>query len=271
MTIRREILNWSREKNGPHWGPFLEFFKTAPVTDEEFSFILKREEENGLENLIRHSDSHFNPTRKCLNSIYYKDKFLEQDLTKVDEEFLSGRKINFKDFLSRIEKYPMSEKTLDSLIKVPNTTVEYNANSNPNIIRQSRTILEIANVLHKQEKRYISANKLALDFENEIDKSKKETPRVRRNRLNQVPKKPEQIQIISVGFKRNPDVVVEVLLRANGVCEKCNESAPFIRAKDKTPYLEVHHKIRLSDGGEDTIENAIAVCPNCHRELHFGI
>jgi 5-methylcytosine-specific restriction protein A len=74
----------------------------------------------------------------------------------------------------------------------------------------------------------------------------------------------------SVGFKRNPDVVVETLSRANGVCEKCNKNAPFLRKKDKTPYLEVHHKTMLSNGGEDTLENTIAVCPNCHRELHYG-
>jgi 5-methylcytosine-specific restriction protein A len=26
----------------------------------------------------------------------------------------------------------------------------------------------------------------------------------------------------------------------------------------------------LSTGGEDTLENAIALCPNCHRRAHFG-
>jgi 5-methylcytosine-specific restriction protein A len=34
--------------------------------------------------------------------------------------------------------------------------------------------------------------------------------------------------------------------------------------------LEVHHKKQLSEGGEDTVENAIALCPNCHREAHYG-
>jgi 5-methylcytosine-specific restriction protein A len=63
---------------------------------------------------------------------------------------------------------------------------------------------------------------------------------------------------------------VEILLRANGVCEKCKNPAPFFRAKDDTPFLEIHHKIHLANGGEDTIENAIAVCPNCHREFHYG-
>lgn len=37
------------------------------------------------------------------------------------------------------------------------------------------------------------------------------------------------------------------------------------------PYLEVHHVIPLSQNGEDTLENAEALCPNCHREKHYGI
>ena len=44
----------------------------------------------------------------------------------------------------------------------------------------------------------------------------------------------------------------------------------FNRKKDNTPYLEVHHIIRLADDGDDSVENAIALCPNCHREAHFG-
>lgn len=94
---------------------------------------------------------------------------------------------------------------------------------------------------------------------------------VRERRLAAAPKLPESVQIVSKGFKRNSDVVASVLVRANGLCEKCGNEAPFKRAKDGTPYLEVHHEIMLSEGGEDTVENAIAVCPNCHRELHFGM
>jgi predicted HNH restriction endonuclease len=109
------------------------------------------------------------------------------------------------------------------------------------------------------------------DFEKEIAKSIKDSPILRKNRLNKASKIPEKIQITSIGFKRNPDVVAEVLLRAKGVCEKCNKNAPFIRKKDNTPYLEVHHKIMLSDGGKDSVKNAIAICTNCHRELHFGV
>jgi len=82
---------------------------------------------------------------------------------------------------------------------------------------------------------------------------------------------PKQVEVISIAFRRNPDVVAAVLERANGFCEACKQKAPFLRAKDNSPYLEVHHEIRLADGGKDNLSNAIALCPNCHRKAHFGI
>ncbi|SFB88291.1 HNH endonuclease [Marinospirillum celere] len=56
--------------------------------------------------------------------------------------------------------------------------------------------------------------------------------------------------------------------RENG--QACGTPAPFNRKSDGTPYLEVHHKTPLALGGEDTVENAIALCPNCHRKAHYG-
>ena len=37
-----------------------------------------------------------------------------------------------------------------------------------------------------------------------------------------------------------------------------------------TPYLEVHHRVPLAENGEDTVKNAVAICPNCHRKAHDG-
>ncbi|MFU8787539.1 MAG: HNH endonuclease [Methylobacter sp.] len=34
--------------------------------------------------------------------------------------------------------------------------------------------------------------------------------------------------------------------------------------------MEVHHIVPLSQGGEDTIEYVVALCPNCHRKRHYG-
>jgi 5-methylcytosine-specific restriction protein A len=69
-------------------------------------------------------------------------------------------------------------------------------------------------------------------------------------------------------YDRDPEISAYVKKRAEGKCDLCGKDAPF---KDKKgyPYLEEHHVIRLADGGEDTINNAVALCPNCHREVHI--
>jgi hypothetical protein len=70
-------------------------------------------------------------------------------------------------------------------------------------------------------------------------------------------------------YVRDPKVVRWVLDRAKGTCELCNRPAPFLDSKGE-PFLEVHHVVLLSNGGPDTVENARGLCPNCHREVHFG-
>jgi 5-methylcytosine-specific restriction enzyme A len=70
-------------------------------------------------------------------------------------------------------------------------------------------------------------------------------------------------------FQRDATVKAWVLQQANGKCESCEQPAPFNGA-DGLPYLEVHHVRQLADNGADTVTNAVALCPNCHRELHYG-
>ena len=111
---------------------------------------------------------------------------------------------------------------------------------------------------------------LQIEFEEGVQESISLTSNERKKRLSSATKKPESIIVLTRIFKRNPDVVAEVLHRANGSCEKCGKNAPFNRASNGTPYLEVHHSIRLSDGGDDSVTNAVALCPNCHRKTHYG-
>ena len=68
---------------------------------------------------------------------------------------------------------------------------------------------------------------------------------------------------------RDPEVRAYALARARGKCQSCNAPAPF-NTPSGDPFLEVHHVKQLADGGPDTIDNAVALCPNCHREAHFG-
>ncbi|NJR13449.1 MAG: HNH endonuclease [Phyllobacteriaceae bacterium] len=96
------------------------------------------------------------------------------------------------------------------------------------------------------------------------------SPQERQQHLANANPKPTTRQVTLNVFNRNPDVIVEILYRANGICEHCKNHAPFNRNTDGRPYLEVHHRIPLAEGGDDTVANAIALCPNCHREAHFG-
>ena len=103
-----------------------------------------------------------------------------------------------------------------------------------------------------------------------VKTAERSTESERSKRLATASRLPERIQLLSTGYRRNADVIVEVLKRAAGICELCKNPAPFKRKSDGSPFLEVHHWKPLSDGGEDTIENAGAVCPNCHSKEHFG-
>lgn len=75
-------------------------------------------------------------------------------------------------------------------------------------------------------------------------------------------------QVSSTTYERNEYVSELAKRRANGVCQLCDEPAPF-KDKKGEPFLESHHIVWLSKGGDDTIENTVALCPNCHRKMHI--
>jgi 5-methylcytosine-specific restriction protein A len=94
-------------------------------------------------------------------------------------------------------------------------------------------------------------------------KSRGSVPRPDGNRL---PAAQESASVMR--YVRSPAVVAYVVQRAAGLCELCGRS-PFITDSGAV-FLEVHHLVQLSAGGPDTPCNTAALCPNCHRELHYG-
>lgn len=70
-------------------------------------------------------------------------------------------------------------------------------------------------------------------------------------------------------YERSTDIKDYVLRRSEGVCESCEKKAPFI-SRTGDFYLEAHHIHRLSDRGLDDPRHVAAICPNCHREIHYG-
>jgi hypothetical protein len=81
---------------------------------------------------------------------------------------------------------------------------------------------------------------------------------------------PGQIPVRSFQYQRDPSVVAYALRKASGICGDCGSPAPFVSSRTGLPYLEVHHIRMLKDGGSDTVDNVVALCPNCHRKRHHG-
>ncbi len=80
---------------------------------------------------------------------------------------------------------------------------------------------------------------------------------------------PKRMDVTSFQYVRDPVVKAWILQHAAGKCEMCGQPAPFVM-NDGVPYLEVHHVVSLSAGGADKIDNAVALCPNCHKRCHLS-
>ena len=51
-------------------------------------------------------------------------------------------------------------------------------------------------------------------------------------------------------------------IAANPLCELCKSEGRF------TPTEQVHHKVKVADGGTNDWENLQALCSECHSRLH---
>ena len=75
-------------------------------------------------------------------------------------------------------------------------------------------------------------------FNAAVRKSLADSPAMRLARLKEAAKFPVKIKVRTEAYIRNPDVVAEVLRRASGKCERCQEPAPFKRKKDDSRILK---------------------------------
>ena len=81
-------------------------------------------------------------------------------------------------------------------------------------------------------------------------------------------KKPKEVTRTTIVIERDAYVSQYAKRRAKGICQLCGDKAPFVK-RNGEPYLETHHIVWLSKGGEDSINNVVALCPNCHKKMHY--
>ena len=84
-----------------------------------------------------------------------------------------------------------------------------------------------------------------------------------------VPDSPTEVKSVTGSvFVRDPVVRREALRRAAGKCEWCGRMG--FTTDDGSVFLETHHVVPLSEKGPDAVSNVAALCPNHHREAHYG-
>lgn len=207
--------------------------------------------------------------------VIIRDKHIKNIYDKSLRELM----INSESFLSILE----GEKETVSLLKIA-TTLNYGIQHICNLFEKENIIIE-ANpnvkiscdllrhlLLTESEISFtpstIEKNKnKSIEKIDEIDISIEDKFSSLKNKIKNIDVKKETRNVLTTQFVRNEYIREYARIRANGICELCDNPAPF---KDYygNPFLETHHVIFLSKGGDDSIDNVVAICPNCHRKIH---
>ena len=189
---------------------------------------------------------------KTWQHVYYLDKSHDIDISKDEMNRLIGYQENFilRGFIK------VADKHIENIIETYGSTDEF----------ISRAILH-SEPYHPQLEQIESIDGLEQDYQTrENNLWNLPIDRLLR-RIKDITLQPSHKKASTTFYERSPIISVLAKRRADGVCQLCDRTAPF--AKNGIPYLETHHIIWLSNGGEDTLENTVALCPNCHRKMHM--
>lgn len=118
------------------------------------------------------------------------------------------------------------------------------------------------------------------DFDNDLDYIIEVERTIKKYKLfestiSEDNKPAERVMEIGLSYRRSPEIAAEALRNSNYRCEIDCEHKTFISKSTEYNYVEAHHIIPISfqnqfDVGIDCEANIVALCPNCHRKIHFG-
>jgi 5-methylcytosine-specific restriction endonuclease McrA len=94
--------------------------------------------------------------------------------------------------------------------------------------------------------------------------------RVLIKRAKQARRKPLSQQTTKTIYNRDATIVALTHRRSGYKCEMPDCNYMGFNKINGGKFIETHHITPLSVGGEDSIENVAALCPTCHRMLHYA-
>lgn len=121
--------------------------------------------------------------------------------------------------------------------------------------------------INKNDRVLISRELIVEKEKNQERKNRKLSDEELEKRARQARKKGASRTTTVNTFERDSYVIEYAKRWAQGVCQLCEKNAPF-KNKKGDPYLHTHHIDWLSRDGDDSIENTVALCPNCHDKMH---
>ena len=92
--------------------------------------------------------------------------------------------------------------------------------------------------------------------------------KLKENAIKTQNKYPSRRKVITSRYVCSKYISEYAIRRANGICELCEEHAPF-NYSDGEPYLESYRIKNLSKNGSDMIDNVVALCPNCRAKMQI--
>jgi len=176
------------------------------------------------------SESRFNGVNNYLFEVFRRGEYIYQGTIELAGSPYDGRQLDANKNLRRVIIFPLKLKSSEQPIVI------------------SEELIDAKNEVRRKNNRKLSLEDL-------------------KKRALTASRLPNRRETKTTTYDRNQDVTDYVKEVAKGICQLCDNRAPFID-RDGDPFLHVHHIIWRKRDGPDSIDNAVALCPNCHAKMH---
>lgn len=90
------------------------------------------------------------------------------------------------------------------------------------------------------------------------------------DRAKKVKPKRKHQKVTTTSYYRDPAIIAFAHRRSKYKCEMLKCKYVGFNKDSGGQFIEAHHIKPLSEGGEDSISNIAALCPTCHRKMHYS-